>query len=79
MENHNLLYNPNISDFSDSSSDDGNCENFLVQKKKTYELNNFQFIVDTIDRNLDVFENPFDFQVNTSQHIPINLSFLTPQ
>jgi len=75
MNNHRLLYNPNISDSESESSDDENqvnSQNFLLNERKhKYELNKFQFMVNTIDRDLDNLndnDSVFDFQIkfNTS-------------
>ena len=75
MDNIRLLYDPNISESESESSDeenDINSQNFLLNEKKhKYEINKFQFIIDTIDRDLDNIKDTdsvFDFQVkfNTS-------------
>ena len=75
MDNIRLLYDPNISESESESSDeenDINSQNFLLNERKhKYEINKFQFIIDTIDRDLDNIKDTdsvFDFQVkfNTS-------------
>ena len=75
MDNHRLLYDTNISESDSESSDDENQVNsqfFLPKEQKyKYELNKFQFMVNTIDRDLDNLndnDSVFDFQIkfNTS-------------
>nr|QDY52452.1 hypothetical protein 9_3 [Mimiviridae sp. ChoanoV1] len=75
MDNHRLLYDPIISESDSESSDDENQVNsqiFLPKEQKyKYELNKFQFMVNTIDRDLDNLndnDSVFDFQIkfNTS-------------